>query len=124
MKNMNVFESGLKIAETPDGFEIGSHDNYWAVIPYDATRLLFDLKLVNQGVTTINKWISGDGEIWVEVSRKQNHITVHVAGTSHLLVGEEMKDLRKIILGTYAYNSAYEPPVEVVAEHEEEVCPA
>jgi hypothetical protein len=124
MKNMNVFDSGLKIAETPDGFEIGSQDNYWAVIPYEATRLLFDLKPVSHGVITINKWISGDGEIWVEVSREQNRIMVHVAGASHTLMGEEMKDLRKVILGTYAYNSAYEPPVEVVAEHEEEVCPA
>lgn len=112
MRNMSVFDSGLKIAETDDGFDFGSFENEWVSVPGNAVRALFDLTPVSNGVRVINRW-EGPADT-VEAYRADDRIVVTVAGAYHIIVGQEMRDLRKVILGAYTYNPAFDPPEVVV----------
>jgi hypothetical protein len=118
MKNMSVFDSGLKIAETPEGFEIGSSDNVWVHIPSSAVRNLFDLKTITNNVMVVNRWVDEATDHSVEAVRYPEVIRVTVNRCIHHIRGKEMQDLRRLVLGSYTYNQAFEPPAEVVAAPE------
>jgi len=120
MKNMSVFDSGLKISEANDGFYFGSFDNEWVSVPEHAVRSLFDLKIPIHGVAVAKRWVSGDKTQWIESCRNESYITVNVCGYEHEITGKEMQDLRKILLGSYSYNSAFDPPPVVEAAVEVE----
>jgi hypothetical protein len=115
MKKMSVFDSGLKIVEVAGHFQFGSANDKWVSVPKDAVKYLFDLKMPAGGVIFNHQWVNPDTlqnriPTTVEAYRGDNHIVVAVNGQSHLIEGDEMKDLRGVILGNYNYNFAFDPP--------------